>query len=312
MTAVPSFAHRASQDTGDPDAPLVSVAIIAFNQEDYIGSCLQSVIDQDYRPLEIIVADDCSTDRTRQVLTAFRDRHPDLIRLVLAEENRGITGNSTVAHRACHGKYIAWLGGDDLMCPGKLSAQVELMEANPSVNICYHDLDVFDSDTGLSLRRFSGLNKPRQGDVRALIRYGTFNGGSSNMVRRTCAPDGFDSRIPVTSDWLYWIQTLTDGGQIAFIPKVLGRYRRHDDNVTDQDLEKSRRLLVENLMTCSIVFASSPRFADDVLFAAARVAVAIGRRMSGGRIIYYMVGAASLVLSVVLWLPCEVLRKGHE
>ncbi|MCH9695877.1 MAG: glycosyltransferase [Gammaproteobacteria bacterium] len=213
--------------------PLVSVAIIAYNQKDLLRECLETIVSQDYGNIEIVVADDCSTDGTQEFLRAYSATCPRKMVLQLAEQNRGITPNSNAAHFSCSGKYIAWMGGDDLMLPGKISAQVQVMEKDPSISICYHDLDVFDSASDRSLGLFSETSKPRTGGFLDVVAYGTFNGGCATMVRRSSTPEkGFDERLPIASDWKFWMDTVKCGGEIHYISKVLGRYRRHEGNVT--------------------------------------------------------------------------------
>ncbi len=279
--------------------PLVSVAVIVYNQEEYIEACLDSILAQTYRPIEIVVADDGSTDRTREIVRRYIDVHPGMIVPVFAARNAGVTANSTAAHRGCTGKYIAWLGGDDIMAPEKIARQVAVMESDDDIALCYHDLDVFDSETGQILRRFSKLNRPREGHIGTAIRYGTFNGGSATMVRRDQAPDGFDPRIPVASDWLYWVQCLRAGGRIVYIDAILGRYRRHARNVTSENAA-TRRLLLDHLLTCAIILVAMPHHAGTVSHAAARLLVGIARRTKVGRYRLLVLAAATLSASLVM------------
>lgn len=281
--------------------PLVSVAIITYNQEDYIEECLDSVLAQDYRPLEVIVADDGSTDRTRAIVLRYAEQHPGVVIPVFAEKNGGVTANSNAAHWACTGKYIAWLGGDDTMAPGKISRQVKVMEGDENVALCYHDLDVFDSESGRTLRLFSALNRPREGGIATVIRYGTFNGGSSTMVRRDRAPDGYDPRIPVASDWLYWVDSLQGGGRIVYINEVLGRYRRHARNVTAESAA-TRRLLLDHLLTCAIIIVRMPQYAAEASYAAARLLVGVARRSDAARIRLMVLALAILTGSLIMSL----------
>jgi hypothetical protein len=156
------------------------------------------------------------------------------------------------------------MAGDDLMLPGKITEQVRFFEAHPDCAICYHDLDIFDSGSGRSLGTYSQENKPRTGDVRTAIRYGAFNGAVSNMVRASCSPSsGFNERILIASDWLYWVECLWSGGKIYYINKVLGRHRRHERNVTN--LSRSDLSLVEDgLFSCEIILARGPQFYREV------------------------------------------------
>jgi glycosyltransferase involved in cell wall biosynthesis len=248
--------------------PLVSVAIITYNQKEYLRDCIESVLIQDYSNIEIVIADDASTDGTQQMLVEYEKKNPGKFILHLSNKNQGITANSNLAHFACSGKYIAWMGGDDLMLPGKLSKQVDFMEKNPNCSICYHNLDVFDSKSNKTLYYFN-KNNIHEGDIRKSIRFGTFNGACSTMVRTEKAPkDGFNKTLPVASDWLYWIETLANGGEINYLDDVLGRYRRHENNVTaDNNCTTIKQNKIDHLNTCNIILSKYPQHLSDIKYA---------------------------------------------
>lgn len=246
--------------------PLVSIAIITYNQQEFLRECIESCLNQDYKNIQIVVADDCSTDGTQEMLLGYEEKYPDKFVLCLSESNRGITANSNSAHFACTGKYIAWMGGDDLMLPTKLSKQVAYMEKNPECTICYHDLDVFQSETGQTLYLFSQKSKPRQGDVRVAIKYGTFNGACSTLVRRVKTPKtGFNELIPIASDWLYWVESLANGGTIDYIDETLGRYRRHSKNVTNASKVISQGD-IDHLNSCNYILSRYPQYFNEVMY----------------------------------------------
>lgn len=242
----------------DRDLPLVSVLVPTYNQREFVGECLDSVLNQEYPRLQIVVSDDASTDGTQEVLRAYAARYPEVITYLAQPVNLGITGNCNAALEACTGRYIALFAGDDLMLPGKISRQVEMMESDPECVICYHNLEVFDSSTGRTLRLFNTEPdvrlprrlsfRPREGGADQFVRYGTFSGGCSLMVRRAACPEyGWDTRIKVASDWLFWIEIATRG-TIKYIPEVLGRYRRHAMNATGQRLDGSEQLLTLDIV----------------------------------------------------------------
>ena len=85
------------------------------------------------------------------------------MKVVASEENTGIAGAFNRALDAHTGEYIAWLGGDDVMLPGKLSRQVAALQARPDAIGCCHDADVFDSDSGRSYGRFTEVYNGRRG-----------------------------------------------------------------------------------------------------------------------------------------------------
>lgn len=246
--------------------PLVSVAVITYNQKEFLRECIESILDQDYSNFQIVIADDGSTDGTQDMLRDYALEYSDKFVLRLSEKNQGITVNSNEAHFACTGKYVAWMGGDDLMLRGKISKQVAYMEAHPDCTICYHDLDVFDSDSNSRLYLFSKINKPRQGDVRVAIKYGVFNGACSTMVRANKTPDnGYNLLLPVASDWYYWVETLANDGSINYINVVLGRYRRHSGNVTNKSSSIGQNV-VDHLNTCNFIIAKHPQYFKEAMY----------------------------------------------
>src|SRR5690349_11312422 len=123
-------------------APKVSVIVPIFNQAPFIRETVESVLNQDYQNVELVLSDDGSTDGTTAILRSYAQREPDRVRLVLSEQNTGIAGAFNRGLDAHTGEFIAWLGGDDTMLPGKLSRQVALLQSRPDVSGCCHDAEV--------------------------------------------------------------------------------------------------------------------------------------------------------------------------
>jgi len=216
------------------NSPLVSVHIVCYQQRDLIAETLESVLAQAYAPLQIIVADDGSQDGTAELVEDYARRYADRIIAVTGGPNLGISGNSNRCLRRCTGKYVAFLAGDDLMLPGKISAQVAWLEADAERVLCAHDVEHFDSATGRTLRLHSSITRPRTGaGTGEFLGRGYFSATSSIMVRASALPSyGFDERIRVHSDWKLAADCLVGGGKFGYVPGVLGRYRRHDRNAT--------------------------------------------------------------------------------
>lgn len=113
-------------------SPLLSVCLITYNHEKYIRQCIKSVLEQKVNYLlEIIIADDFSTDGTRKILLEYKDRFPDLIKLIFQERNVGPGKNWLDLMTAPKSKYIAYLEGDDYWTDSqKLQKQVDFLENN--------------------------------------------------------------------------------------------------------------------------------------------------------------------------------------
>ena len=125
----------------------VSVLIKAYNHEPFIARAIESVLAQETDvAYEIVVGEDCSTDRTRDVLRDIRDRHPERIRVLLRERNLGNIRNFTDTLSACTGEYVALLDGDDYWTsPHKLQRQVAFLDAHPAFSSCACNAAVVDA-----------------------------------------------------------------------------------------------------------------------------------------------------------------------
>lgn len=121
--------------------PLVSVCIITYNHELYIRKCLEGVMMQqtDF-PFEVIIGEDCSTDRTREVIQEFEAKFPAIIKPIYHESNVGAARNNfEFCFPKFKGKYIAICDGDDYWTdPHKLQKQVDFLEENPGYVMCFH------------------------------------------------------------------------------------------------------------------------------------------------------------------------------
>ena len=249
------------------ETPLVSIAIVTYNQTQFLKECIDSCLAQDYTNLEIVVADDGSTDGTHELLKGYKSRYPNKFKLLLSDKNRGITKNSNAAHFACTGKYIAWMGGDDLMLPEKIRLQVEYMESHPDCSISYHDLEHFESTSGKIIRYTSDHIKPGRYYMKDLVRLGTINGACSTMVRRDKTPTfGFRETLPVASDWMYWVDTLANGGYMMGLNICLGRYRRHNRNVTNHPEGKiAGQNIIDYMNACNIISVIYPQYRTEAI-----------------------------------------------
>ncbi len=229
-------------------SPKVSVMIVTYNQENLIGETIESVISQDYPNLEIVVADDASVDGTQSVIKAYQEKYPLQIKPVLNPVNLGITGNCNAALAACTGELVAMMGGDDLILPGKIAAQVALFE-DPEVVLSYHPVEVFLHQTGEILFTSNTTEKERINDVYEIITKGGIPGASSVMVRRSACPaHGFDPSFPVVSDWIFDLEVAMKG-KIVELPGVYGKYRKHGHGASERTFE----LLDESLRTLDVI-----------------------------------------------------------
>ena len=132
--------------------PLVSIGLPVYNGQDTILVSLQSLLDQSYRNIEIIICDDLSTDLSFLIVSKLAS-HDKRIRLIQNSSNKGAAFNFNAVLALANGKYFFWHAQDDFRYPHYVSKCVELMEAHPSAVFCHSRyIDSIDSTAVQTLR----------------------------------------------------------------------------------------------------------------------------------------------------------------
>lgn len=142
--ALPSEEDIVSNWSTGATEPLVSIIGIAYNHEKYIADAINGfLIQKTTFPFEIIIHDDASTDGTRKILLEYQRKYPNLIRLVLQDENVFSKGIKPLVYcqKLAKGRYVAPCECDDFwVLENKLETQLKVMESNPEVYMCHHDV----------------------------------------------------------------------------------------------------------------------------------------------------------------------------
>lgn len=261
---------KGSNNSSNPEAPLVSIVVITYNHQEFIEDCIRSCVIQvqSFPRLEIIVADDGSTDDSPSKITKWAKDYPGLIHPILSESNSGIPSNLNRGLNAARGKFIAWLGGDDMMLPEKVFRQFEFLEKNPSASGCYHDAEVFAWPGGHTLGLFSTLyagkaasadyiNTQRMLDPRYQMLPSTI------MVKADAIRSKFDTRLSFHNDYLFDLETIIAGGPFVRMDGVFTRYRKHERSIGLAPRTRAI-MLEENLMVCAIAEARYPAHAGRI------------------------------------------------
>lgn len=212
----------------------LSVLIATYNQERYIEQAVRSALMQraafDH---EILIADDCSTDGTREILRSLAAEHPDRLRLVLNDRNLGMHGNYRNAWMQCRGQYIAILEGDDYWTdPAKLQKQVAFLDAHRDCVLCFHNVVIFSEDESVigAEALYCPADLPEISGSEELLQE-MFIQGSSVVIRngvfKTFPALGTDLAL---GDWPFYLW-LSSFGKLGYIPEVMSAYRKHADGL---------------------------------------------------------------------------------
>jgi glycosyltransferase involved in cell wall biosynthesis len=174
-----------------PKEPLVSCKMITYNHEKFIAQAIEGVLMQktDF-PFELVIGEDCSTDKTRDVVFSYQQKYPEIIRVITSESNVGMIPNGIRTSNACRGKYIALCEGDDYWIDSqKLSKQVMFMMQHPNLSMSFHAarIDYVDGSRGSKIHRYKGRQFFKAKEV--ILGGGGFYPTCSSMFRRDVLED---------------------------------------------------------------------------------------------------------------------------
>jgi glycosyltransferase involved in cell wall biosynthesis len=223
-------------------APKVSVAMIAYNHEQFVVQAVESVLAQrtDF-PFEIVFGEDCSPDGTRALVQRLADTHAGRIRLLLPERNIGMGRNLAVTIAACRGDYIALLEGDDYWTdPEKLQRQVEMLDAHPECAVCFtRALVVDEANRPIETAQFIREVKPTYTLADYLSR--VFQPRTCTVMFRRGLFAEFPKwffHLPVADFPLHVLNA--EHGDFAFIDCITAAYRIHAGGIWSMGISPTR------------------------------------------------------------------------
>ena len=238
----------------------ISVLVPVYNLESFIEPCLTSLLEQqtsfDY---EVIAIDDGSSDGSWTIMQRLAARHPQL-RALQNPQNMGLARTQKRLLTEARGDYLAYVDGDDLALPGKLQAIADYLDSHPGCAVCYHEAEVFESETGKVTAHYSrdyynAAYVPAQATVEHLIRYGCFIDASAVAFRRhDHLLDAVDEGCKIALDHPWHILNALYGkGTVDFIPGLYARYRIHAQSFggqTKRSPERREQVLADQLRAC--------------------------------------------------------------
>lgn len=229
---------------------LVSVIMPTYNHAEFIREAIESVLNQSYKNLELIIIDNYSEDNTQQIVGSFRD---DRIRYYKFANHGIIAASRNYGLKEAKGKYVAFIDSDDLWFPDKLRKQVEVMEEDENYRMVFCPFKASHSNGHNLDKIFGPVDSKMNGYIYdKLIRY-NFIIASSVVLRKTVLEDVgyFDeaAELRCAEDYDLWLR-IARRNKVAFLPEILGVYRMHflNANVADQRLQKALNVIDKQLL----------------------------------------------------------------
>ncbi|NOJ73712.1 glycosyltransferase family 2 protein [Paenibacillus alvei] len=217
----------------------VSVLIVTYNHEKYIKEALESIIMQRHDfSQEIIVADDCSSDNTLEIIEEFAEKHEN-IKILPTTNNLGITKNYKRGFAACSGEYIAVLEGDDYWTsPHKISTMVKFLDDNRGCALAFNRFIVAETDSKrFNIQPWPIREKFQLITISDLIQDNMIGNFSTCVYRneniKNIDPSLYDFKV---YDWMFNMVN-AQFGLIGYIPEVMSVYRLHPNGTWTQKTE---------------------------------------------------------------------------
>lgn len=231
---------------GIPRSPVVSVVMVTYNHERFIGQAIEGVVKQETSfPIELVIGEDCSTDGTRGIVLDWQRRYPHLIRVVLQNRNRGAAANVRAVLGCSRGTYVAQLEGDDYWTDtAKLQSQVDALMAQPEAALCGARAYVWrDGDDAPSeIQPSDPLETLMASGARGMFEGQWWLRTCTKMIRRDML-----TRVPphLSGDWTstLWILAKTGLAPVCFVDRIVGVYRLHAGGAWSALSEQQRCLI---------------------------------------------------------------------
>jgi len=211
--------------------PTISVLMPVYNVERYIREAMDGVLEQTYRDFEVVVVDDCSTDRTPSIIEEYAG-HDRRVRLVRTPRNLGHTGALNQGLDECRGALVARMDGDDIMQPDRLAHQAAYLDDHPECAALGTQVDFIDADGDLLVHFERPLEHDEidrrllRGDCLAIVH-------PSVMYRREAviSVGKYDPSLQKGEDHDLFLR-LAERARLANLPDTLLKFRRHHTSTT--------------------------------------------------------------------------------
>ena len=215
--------------SGIEETPLVSVVLPVYNREDTIARAINSVLNQSYTNVELIIVDDCSTDHSLRVAHEFQD---DRVNVIALQQNVGANSARNKGAMEAQGQYIAFQDSDDEWFRDKLETQIrDMVDRKLTASFCAHYL-IDGVGSTIIPKDYTDQEKYEAGLINVLVTRNVIS-TQTLVVRRDAfmAVGGFDEDMPRLQDYEFAIR-LVQKEQIGYIARPLVSVYRTNESIS--------------------------------------------------------------------------------
>lgn len=233
------------QNTVIDKQPLVSVIMPVFNAQDFLAEAIESIVNQTYKNIELIIVDDKSTDNSWQIIKEYQAKYPKIVKPLRLNKRVDSAGNgaANIGFKQAKGEFIARMDADDISLPQRIAKQVCFMKKHP--NIILQGTQAYVIDASGKIMGKKNVPISHQEIYKA---FGIFHPmiHPSCMIRRKLLPHKdriYENKFGVNDDYYTFFKFL-NYGQFANLSEPLIKYRIHDKNAS---LENPREKFINSI-----------------------------------------------------------------
>lgn len=224
--------------------PLVSVVVIAYNSSKYVVETLESIKNQSYQNIELIISDDCSTDNTTAICSDWIEKNKNRFlrtKLICAKINSGISANCNQGISATEGDWIKPIAGDDILCAEIITDYIKFISENQSCKIVYSNvkfitpLGIVDTNRDMNKFRFNLEAIDANEQFQILLRSNPVWAATIMYCKEIVQKIKYDETYRYFED-LPFLQKVTQNGYKIYYLNVFGAYyRKHSESIQITD-----------------------------------------------------------------------------
>jgi glycosyltransferase involved in cell wall biosynthesis len=231
-----------------PSKPKVSVCLITYKHVDYLETCIQNILNQKVNfDFEIIIGEDCSPDRTGEIVTNYAKEFPEKIKAFIRPKNAGAKVNFLHCFFECRGEYIVHIEGDDYWTDiHKLQTQVDFLDQNPHASACFHNAEIiFEDGSGFAPQLINKADQKKWVNSADFLaeKETWFMATASVMMRAKFAQNLPEWFLESKSGDIPLYVILAEQGPIGYIDKIMSVYRKNEGGMSYTDNVQSEVFL---------------------------------------------------------------------
>ena len=240
---------------------LFSVVVLTYNQENLVLETLNSIYNQTFKNIELVISDDASKDNTQKVIADWIKSHKDRFSNVVInfnKKNLGISGNHTAGVKLANGGFVKYIGGDDILLPDAIKKMHDFLENNKDARFCTSKIKMFykKNENYITFgerpekRMFKKLKESDVNKQFSILSQGCSISAPGTFFRRSIFEDCgyFDEKYTTFEDWHQWLKFLLNGERLFLLDEYTVLFRRHENSVSTSALySKNKKFYLDNL-----------------------------------------------------------------